>query len=431
MGNMKELWLKYVDEEGEAQRILIEQNSFTMGRHSGNDLSVASGKLSREHAKIDSFSSVFVISDLNSSNGTTINGEKLDEPKVLENGDLIDLGGGLQIEVEIPSDEPEPEAAEEKPESDAGIVAASSPPSSAGENQIPTSFFFVAPILALVVLLCAGGGLFIAYSDNSGSERSGRDTKYSTPDRRTKDRDEEKGNEEKTTQPKETPKPEDTPGQVPEDTPVIEQETPETPGNPGEENNIKAPLKSFLTRTVPNDPNAFLLDKNIKIMLPTLNSFKGSAALASNLKDAKTNSAEIESIANQSNLTPQFLAAAALANIGNQRGDVVKTAREMAGVLQAIKNNFRMESADEAAVVVASYFQGKEGKTSQMRNVAESLSKTTEGVGPRKVRTIWFLHEKGKLSSNEFDLALRFLAIGTIMQNPEAFNVKAEAVIFN
>ena len=130
-------------------------------------------------------------------------------------------------------------------------------------------------------------------------------------------------------------------------------------------------------------------------------------------------------------LQPQFLAAAALAKLGNNRGDVLNTAQTMARPLQELQRNFGNELADEVTVVVAAYEQGVAGKYTQLRGQAEALAGKTQGVTARQVRTIWFLHDQGKLNSSEFDLALRFLAIGTIMQKPADFDVKAEAVILN
>ena len=73
---MTELWLTFQDENGENKRILVEQEKFGVGRHSENDLSIPNGKLSREHIKIDRFGDVFVVSDCDSSNGTTFKRRK-------------------------------------------------------------------------------------------------------------------------------------------------------------------------------------------------------------------------------------------------------------------------------------------------------------------------------------------------------------------
>ena len=72
-----ELWLNFIDENGEPKRILVEGERFTIGRTPDNDSQIALGNLSRQHAKIERFADVFIISDAGSSNGTFLNDEKL------------------------------------------------------------------------------------------------------------------------------------------------------------------------------------------------------------------------------------------------------------------------------------------------------------------------------------------------------------------
>src|SRR5687767_13149332 len=103
---MTELWLKYRDETGADRRVPVAGSKFVIGRHSENDLSIPNNRLSRQHVRIEAFGEIFVVSDCGSSNGTTINGSDLNEPVALKNGDILNLGGGLEIETEIISDKP-------------------------------------------------------------------------------------------------------------------------------------------------------------------------------------------------------------------------------------------------------------------------------------------------------------------------------------
>jgi hypothetical protein len=66
-----------------------------------------------------------------------------------------------------------------------------------------------------------------------------------------------------------------------------------------------------------------------------------------------------------------------------------------------------------------------------MRDTVARLTSKNQNVSSRQVRTIWFLRDKQELTDQEFELALRFLAIGTITQNPKAFNVNATNLTFN
>ncbi len=424
---MTELWLEIKNEAGEPERIQVEQDKFIIGRHSESDLSIPDSVISRQHVSIDSFGEVFVVSDCGSSYGTTLNGADLTDPVGLKNGDTLKLGDKIEIKVELISDQVE----EKEDSAPAGVSAPSGSAASDG-NSIPTSFFYIAPIFGLLVLLCAGGGLFIAFSDN-GNERVRKDDyNYSTD--KDDDRDTKKTPDEKE---KDSPKPDSpqttqTPAGNEAGTTGTPQniEIPPTPKTTTESANIEQTSAAFMRRVVPNDPSAFLSTKQIQILAPKINQFKSSAALAANIKEAKANSAQITALASSTNLTPQFLATAALAKLGNQRGNPVETAKSMVGVLDKLNRSIGVETADESLLVIAAYNQGVEDKFLQLRNQAEALSKTSQGVTARQVRTIWFLYEKKKLTDAEFEFALRFLAIGTITQKPSDFSVNAEALNF-
>lgn len=461
---MKELWLNYEDQDGEPKRVPVEQDTFVIGRHSGCDLSVRSGRLSREHARINRFGDIYVISDCNSSNGTFINGTELSEPATLGNGDSIDLGGGLQLTVEIPSEEPVSGTAGADEDNEDGAAAAAGGAATAataasvsgsagtggGHSAIPTSFFILGPILGLVILLCAGGGLFIAYSDGDGgsqrerAERTEDDLGFSEPDEESPVADDSPTDagspdapgpdtpatvEPGTDPPNGDPAP---PADTPDGKTVPDGKSDPPPVKPrGEKDRVRVYSRSFLTRTVANDPRAFLLDRQLEILVPQVAQLKSSPALAGNISQVNKNAAEIGSIATDAGLKPDFLAAAAVAKLGTRTGDVVATAREMAPVLQKLKSTLGMESADEAALVIAAYYQGEAGNFTKMRTTIEVLSGNNPRSSARQVRTIWFVNQNGKLQPNEFALALRFLAAGTIMQKPDEFNVTAEPVRFN
>jgi predicted component of type VI protein secretion system len=62
-----------------------------LGRLETNDIPVKDAKASREHAKIYKQGEQYAIVDLNSSNGTFVNGEKVTK-RILKNGDEIAIG---------------------------------------------------------------------------------------------------------------------------------------------------------------------------------------------------------------------------------------------------------------------------------------------------------------------------------------------------
>jgi len=96
---MKELWLKFKDENGKDRRVQVDSVSFSVGRHTTSDLSIPNGKLSREHIRIDQHGDDYLVVDSGSSNGTTLNGRPLTSQLALSNGDVLNLGGGVDVEI--------------------------------------------------------------------------------------------------------------------------------------------------------------------------------------------------------------------------------------------------------------------------------------------------------------------------------------------
>lgn len=77
----------------------ISKGVTPIGRTSENFISFPEDpNISRYHAEIESRDDDFYLIDLNSSNGTTLNGERVAGEKPLRDGDVIVLGGSKQIE---------------------------------------------------------------------------------------------------------------------------------------------------------------------------------------------------------------------------------------------------------------------------------------------------------------------------------------------
>ncbi|MBM4080764.1 MAG: FHA domain-containing protein [Planctomycetes bacterium] len=70
---------------------LEEGRVVTLGRSPTNDIWVPDSKISRIHCQIEIVNDLCAVSDLNSTNGTYLNGDRIQE-KTLQNGDQITLG---------------------------------------------------------------------------------------------------------------------------------------------------------------------------------------------------------------------------------------------------------------------------------------------------------------------------------------------------
>lgn len=76
------------DEAGAAYPL---KDTVTLGRADSNTICLKDAKVSRQHAQIQQHGNQFIVVDLSSSNGTFVNGEKIEE-HVLQNNDEIQIG---------------------------------------------------------------------------------------------------------------------------------------------------------------------------------------------------------------------------------------------------------------------------------------------------------------------------------------------------
>lgn len=438
---MKELWLNFRDPNGGDRRVEVVNARFVIGRHSECDLCVPDTHLSREHVRIERKGDEFIVSDLGSSNGTTLNGESLVEPTHLKNGDEILLGGAIVVRAEIPSDAeadaaaPEVQTEPETPEVPTGAAVAGSPskpvyssaaqPAGSGSKSI----FIIAPILGLIVLAMIGGLIYFLGGRKQPVIASDNEFQYS----RSNDDDDPPL---KSKDAKKVDKVDDS--TTPTSSPIAgnNSSTGDTSGNSSSQPppaNLSDTAKieqngaSFLRRIAQNDTKAFLTTDQAKRLTARIKQFSNSGTLADNINSARKSSSQLRTLAAAKNLKPQLLAVAAMAKLGNSRGDVLQAANSVADVLDKLGTQVGNESSDDALLMIAAFDQGSAGDFMKMRNMLQDLAnKFPESA--RSIRSIWFLEKNGKITPAEFDSALTFLAIGTITQNPKDFGVNAEAL---
>ncbi|MDX6637852.1 MAG: hypothetical protein QOJ01_1363 [Solirubrobacterales bacterium] len=75
----------------------------TLGRGTRADVMIADESVSREHAAVRIDGDTVVVEDLDSSNGTKVNGQDVSQAR-LEDGDVIQLGG-TELEVRVADDD--------------------------------------------------------------------------------------------------------------------------------------------------------------------------------------------------------------------------------------------------------------------------------------------------------------------------------------
>jgi pSer/pThr/pTyr-binding forkhead associated (FHA) protein len=97
---MAEIWL-VVSEGPDAGREWRLTEALVVGRAGDADVVLADPTVSRHHASLSAQGETAVVEDLQSSNGTFVNGEQVGEPRRVAAGDLIGLGGSTMIEVTV------------------------------------------------------------------------------------------------------------------------------------------------------------------------------------------------------------------------------------------------------------------------------------------------------------------------------------------
>lgn len=110
----------------DGREINIGEGITTLGRASDNNVSfINDANVSRYHAEIETQGEDFWLIELGSSNGTTVNGKKVETEVLLKNGDKILLGGSSEV-IFVTEDKEEPEQKEETKSETASAVGGDS-----------------------------------------------------------------------------------------------------------------------------------------------------------------------------------------------------------------------------------------------------------------------------------------------------------------
>jgi hypothetical protein len=74
------------------KRLIVGPTGVTLGRSSRCDVVLDDPNISREHAELRPRGGSWVLTDLGSTNGSSVNGRRIDAPTVVKPGDEIELG---------------------------------------------------------------------------------------------------------------------------------------------------------------------------------------------------------------------------------------------------------------------------------------------------------------------------------------------------
>ena len=158
------------------KEFVLDGDIVSIGRAPDNDISfLDDSNISRYHAEIERRGGEFSIIELGSFNGTEVNGEKLEDERPLNDGDLIVFGGSSKIKVafterenkeeDLPSAVPE---VEEEELIDVPELDTPEPAPQPAKSKIPIMLVVAALAVGLAVVFVAAAGLVL--HDPRGSD---------------------------------------------------------------------------------------------------------------------------------------------------------------------------------------------------------------------------------------------------------------------
>lgn len=84
--------LSWTEDDGRQHRVLVDQDPFLIGRVAPARLVLEGGMVSRRHCELTEADGVLTLTDLGSTNGTFIDGQKVSGPTALRDGCLVTIG---------------------------------------------------------------------------------------------------------------------------------------------------------------------------------------------------------------------------------------------------------------------------------------------------------------------------------------------------
>jgi len=89
---------------GDSQQLTFNKPEVTVGRLAGNDIVLAKGNVSKYHSRFVLKDGKYIVVDMQSTNGTYVNGKKIAAPQVIKPSDKVYVGDYI-INVEAPGEE--------------------------------------------------------------------------------------------------------------------------------------------------------------------------------------------------------------------------------------------------------------------------------------------------------------------------------------
>ena len=143
----------FLNSEQKDKTIELEKETLTLGRSSKSDIQLNQADISKHHANLEKIGTRYYMRDLNSSNGVSVNGTKVEGSQKLVNGDKIHIGEFSLLYI---SDNPE--ASEENNK------AAAVPITTVAMEEDKSNKFMIYFIVGAFILCVVFLGFILVYS---------------------------------------------------------------------------------------------------------------------------------------------------------------------------------------------------------------------------------------------------------------------------
>jgi hypothetical protein len=444
----KHFTLTFEDEKGRRRTVAVDKTRFRVGRGEENDLRLGIAGLSRRHALLELLGDRLYLSDNGSSNGTTINGQRVEDAVEVCDGDVIVLGDVCMLRVSNVGAKGA-DAAHEEPDAPATEAPNVPPPAAPAPPAAKPSPFGPHVIVGGLVglLLLAGVVLLALYLGGAGQSASADDSPLAVEEETGNSNSEVKAGAKSddvgvaaakaaatpvqttvTTQPSVNTQPSVTTQST--DIASVRSKTGGVGGEPERD-----AVRRVMAR-ISNDDSPYISDAGARDVARKVKEYGGSSALAGRLRALVRGCSEVTALARANNLRPSLLAYAALAEAEAEGVDPVEAARRMAPKLLTLRATFGTETANSALLLVAAYpypFDPAEGERQHRPHPLAARLVKLGGEHPEVAasvaRSVWFLREQNGVSTEAYELVVRLLAVGVIAQRPGEYGVEAPPLL--
>ena len=150
----------------------IEKSEIFIGRDLNNEIVINDQEISRRHARVFVQGGNYVIEDLGSTNGTSVNGQRIMGPYILRAGELITFGENINLLFQTLGDSGDATVASSgkvqpstakpiKPQPQYASSAPVVPDIEEDKSRFPIWLIIIVAVVLLLICVCAVGLYFI------------------------------------------------------------------------------------------------------------------------------------------------------------------------------------------------------------------------------------------------------------------------------